>query len=74
MCKFKDETPEDINYYKCLQLDIFSDAIKDRQPYSDVAECFTDVEITEQEYNEVLANPAAVADFMRAKGYTDEAN
>jgi hypothetical protein len=57
MCKFKDETPEDINYYKYLQLDIFSDAIKDRQPYSDVAECFTDVGITEQEYNGGACQP-----------------
>lgn len=66
------ETPKEVEYYRCLQLKIFADCIHDRQPYTDVAECFTDVDISEQEYNAVLNNPTTVERFIKSKGYRKE--
>lgn len=72
------ETPEEIEYNRCLQLDIFRDAIHDKQPYADVYDCFTDVTISAAEYDAIMTRYHALKDekiirkFMDEKGYADE--
>jgi hypothetical protein len=67
--KHEQETPEEIEYNRCLQLKLCADAVRDRQPYSDVAEIFTDAEISEAEYSALLADPRGLPRFMAKKGY-----
>ena len=67
--KYEQETPEEIEFNRCLQLKLCADAVHDQLPYSDVAEIFTDTEISEAEYNALLADPRGLPRFMADKGY-----